>query len=78
MTFIELVEHVANSTGAPKKVVKAILYSATLKIHTKVKDFGGEVKIPGFGRFSPRKTRGGKAFGRDLTPRDTIKFTPYI
>lgn len=77
MTFIELVEHVATSTGMSKKDVKAVLYAATAKIKTKTVDFGGEVKIPGFGRFSPRKTRAGKAFGRELTPRTTLKFTSY-
>ena len=77
MTFIELVEHVSEATGVPKKQVKKVLYSAVGKIKTKVIDWNGEVKIPGFGRFSQRKTRAGKAFGRDLTPRSTIRFTSY-
>ena len=77
MTFIELVEHVAEATGLSKKVVKTVLYAATKKTKTHVVDFGGKVVIPGFGRFTQRKTRAGKAFGRELTPRTTIKFTSY-
>lgn len=77
MTFIELVEAVAANTGLKKKDVKATLYAATSKIQTHVVDFGGKVQVPGFGRFTARKTKAGKAFGRELTPRTTIKFTSY-
>lgn len=77
MTFIELVEHVSQATGVSKKEVKKVLYASFTKIKTKVIDWNGEVKIPGFGRFSQRKTRAGKAFGRELTPRSTIRLTPY-
>lgn len=77
MTFIELVEKVAAQTGFPKSQVKKILHSTAETIDTHVVAFDGEIKWVHFGRFSQRKTRGGKAFGKDLTPRKTIKFTPY-
>lgn len=77
MTFIELVEAVSLRTGKPKKLVKEVLYAATDKIKTKVVDFEGDVKIPGFGRFSRRTTKVGKTFGRDNVPRVVLKFTPY-
>lgn len=77
MTFIELVEQVAAKTGLPKSKVKEVLHTTAKTIRTHVLDFEGETKWVHFGRFSSRKTRGGKAFGKDLTPRKTIKFTTY-
>jgi len=77
MTFIELVEKVAEQTGLPKSQVKKVLHTTAETINTRVIAFDGETKWVHFGRFSQRKTRGGKAFGKDLTPRKTIKFTPY-
>lgn len=77
MTFIELVEKVAEQTGFPKSQVKKILHKTAETIDTHVISFDGETKWVHFGRFSQRKTRAGKAFGKELTPRKTIKFTPY-
>lgn len=77
MTFTELVESVSKMTGVPKKDVKKVIYQATSQIDSWVRVDKIRVKIPGFGRFDPRKSRAGKAFGRDLVPRDTLKFTPY-
>jgi nucleoid DNA-binding protein len=77
MTFIELVESVAKKTGQPKKVVKEILYATFNRIETHIIVSGGEVKIPSFGRFTQRKTRGGVAFGKELTPRTTLRFQHY-
>jgi nucleoid DNA-binding protein len=77
MTFIELVEKVSASTGIPKSKVKEVLHTTASAIDAHIIVSGGEVKWFDFGKFSQRKTKGGKAFGRNLTSRPTIKFTPY-
>jgi len=77
MTFIELVEAVARSTGKSKKDVRTILKAATSRIELTVVTLGGEVKLPGFGRFRQHKTRAGVCFGRKNTQRITLKFKPY-
>ena len=78
MTFIELVEAVAKTTGRSKKDVKAIIAATTAKIELHVANLGGEVKLPGFGRFRQHKTRAGVCFGRKNVQRTTLKFKPYI
>jgi len=77
MTFIELVEKVAAQTGIPKSKVKQVLHTTAKTIDTHVIAFDGETKWVHFGRFTKRKTRSGKAFGHTLSPRSTLKFTPY-
>lgn len=77
MTFIEMVEKVARETGMPKTKVKGILRTAASIIDLETRVMGREVKWVDFGRFSQRKTKAGKAFGRSLTPRPATKFNAY-
>lgn len=77
MTFIELVEKISENTGIPKRIVKKVLHHTSKQIKFQTTFMGGEIKWVKLGKFSQRKTRGGKAFGHALTPRPTIKFTPY-
>lgn len=76
MTFIELVEAVANSTGLQKKQVKKVLYSMTSQIDLQVR-LGRDVVLRDFGKFYKRSTPAKKAFGRDCPARTTIRFKPY-
>lgn len=95
MTYTEMVEFVAEDAIKPlailskdfkskreqKAIVRSVLDSFFKKVHAHVVVSGGDVRVPGFGKFSkrfyPEKTI--KAFGKEVLRRakHTVKFKPY-
>lgn len=81
MTFIELVEKVAEKTMKTKKETKEMLEVALDTIRVETLLLGRDTALAGFGKFSRKSTKAGsKKIGgvmREVKARDTLKFKSY-
>jgi nucleoid DNA-binding protein len=77
VSFIELVEAIAQKSGLPKATVRKVLTTFC----TVVQDItlqGATTFLPKFGRFSKRVIKSRSVFGRMSEGRTTIKFKSFI
>ena len=75
MSFVELVESIAEKTGLPKTSVAAVLRAFQSEV-IRVSSLGASIKLPGLGAFYGAKTKARHLFGglREGRSRNILKF----